>query len=586
MLSPFRSRARQQLERASDTESSSKEENPKALSGWYWTQHPLVRERVNKFASGEAHLDVYGRLGCYLAENGMASPLPTCATIGCGQGGLERDLLSRGLVGDIVGYDTSESHLGEAKRLSKVQGCTRIRYELSDPAFQVLPERRFDAIFSHGLVSHAVNLEEIFASVARALKPGGIFHINEFVGPSRFQWTDLQIQLVNEFLQALPNRLRQTPIGPKPLLQRSSAEGQALASCSAEIVDRLARWFEIVECRFLGGSLLHMALGDIAQNFDSTNPSDVTCLARLFELEDRLTWEGALSSDFAVLTAHPRLQGPLENAPKVIAHALGASPTRRLLPKEPPRLSNTDLTVSVADTMLTSNDTHYVAVGESALDVIGQIIGTEEPSRILDLPCGFGRVTRALRARYPAAAITASDLDRPGVDFVEARFGARGQYSVLDFDELELGEIYDLIWVGSLITHLPAHTTKRFLAALKRHLAPRGTAFITLQGPSVIPRLLETGYGLQMDDASAVIEDYERLGFGYRDYVGGKDLYGVSLSNEHYGISLTGEPWIRTALQDCGLALRAYLPRAWDAHHDVVAVQLAAGDTTAVHRTT
>ena len=75
---------------------------------------------------------------------------------------------------------------------------------------------------------------------------------------------------------------------------------------------------------------------------------------------------------------------------------------------------------------------------------------------MLDLPCGFGRVTRFLCARYPAASITVSDLDRDGVDYCAARFNAQAAYSVRDFRDLQLGGAYDLLWVGSLITHLPA----------------------------------------------------------------------------------------------------------------------------------
>ena len=219
--------------------------------------------------------------------------------------------------------------------------------------------------------------------------------------------------------------------------------------------------------------------------------------------------------------------------------------------------------------MLGGSDSHYLSVGQSALDVIEWALGGVEPRNILDLPCGFGRVTRALRARFPGAAITVSDLDRPGVDFSAHEFDARPAYSVRDFRELDLGEVYDLIWVGSLMTHLPAMQTKRLISALGRHLSPSGVALITLQGPSVIPRMRETGYGLPPGGGEAVIEEYQRTGFGYRDYGGGADLYGISLTNDHYGISLTDESWMRASLEELGLQLHAYKVQAWDNHHDV-----------------
>jgi SAM-dependent methyltransferase len=82
--------------------------------------------------------------------------------------------------------------------------------------------------------------------------------------------------------------------------------------------------------------------------------------------------------------------------------------------------------LSPKDTMFDGRADHYLRVGLSALEAIeAGMFGAPEPQTILDLPCGFGRVTRMLRARYPEAAITVCDLDRPGVDFSAATFGAR-----------------------------------------------------------------------------------------------------------------------------------------------------------------
>lgn len=292
--------------------------------------------------------------------------------------------------------------------------------------------------------------------------------------------------------------------------------------------------------------------------------------------------EAVLAGSISSALEHYRHWGRFENRPDAfgVGVAVPAELTRRLSTRQldvPPGFAypGLNLTVSNADTMLGGNDSHYLSVGQSALDVIERALGGVEPRNILDLPCGFGRVTRALRARFPGAAITVSDLDRPGVDFSALEFDARSAYSVRDFQELDLGEVYDLIWVGSLMTHLPALQTKRLISALGRHLSPSGVAIITLQGPSVIPLLRKTGYGLPPGGGQAVIEEYQRTGFGYGDYGGGADLYGVSLTNDHYGISLTDETWMRASLEELGLQLHAYEVQAWDNHHDV-AVAVAA----------
>ena len=548
------------------------------VAGWYWTQHPAVRDRINVLISGHRILDAYGHLASFLDDINVARPLRICATLGCRSGGLERDLVNRRLVVAIEGYDLSEAAVAEARCLAAEQGLDSIQYHIADLHAQNLPEGRFDAVFTHSSIDRVDGLEQVFASVRRALKPGGVFHLHEFVGPSRFQWTDIQLELINGFLNTLPERLRRTPHGSKapvhrPPLEQMIAENPTMAARSSEIRSVLAEEFDIVEDRPFGGTLLHMGLGDIAQNFDPASPEDMAHLQRFFELEDLMVANGTVGSDFAVLTARPRQAGT-PRGPARSPAPFGMAPTRQLRPPPGPLRPGLDLTVSKTDTMM-SNDPHYLSVGESALAIIERALGGMEPASILDLPCGFGRVTRVLRARFPQASITVSDLDRPGVDFSAYRFGARGVYSVQDFRELDLGETYDLIWVGSLMTHLPAETTKHLLAMLARSLTPRGLAFITLQGPSIIPRLREIGYGLPRASAEKVIEEFERTGFGYCDYVGGEDVYGVSLTNDHYGISLTDQPWVQAALAECGLQMHAYEVRAWDDHHDVAIARRA-----------
>ena len=79
------------------------------------------------------------------------------------------------------------------------------------------------------------------------------------------------------------------------------------------------------------------------------------------------------------------------------------------------------------------------------------------PPRILDFPCGHGRVLRYLRAEFPQAEITACDLLRDGVDFCAANFGAIPVYSDPDPSRIGLPrDAFDLIWVGSLFTHFDA----------------------------------------------------------------------------------------------------------------------------------
>ena len=215
------------------------------------------------------------------------------------------------------------------------------------------------------------------------------------------------------------------------------------------------------------------------------------------------------------------------------------------------------------DTMHAGGDEHYVAVGLSALDCIGAALRGRTPRAILDLPCGFGRVTRMLRARYPAADITVCDVDRPGVDFTAERFDAHPIYSVLDLGALRLPSTYDLIWVGSLVTHLSEAQSRAFLASMVRCLTQDGVLVVTSHGPTIIPGLNGWGYGLEPSGIVRVIEGYKHAGFGHCGY--GND--------DGYGISLTDQAWWRHAAPECGLHLVSYGTRRWDSHQDVVTLR-------------
>jgi trans-aconitate methyltransferase len=80
--------------------------------------------------------------------------------------------------------------------------------------------------------------------------------------------------------------------------------------------------------------------------------------------------------------------------------------------------------------------------------------------KILDLPCGGGRVTRHLHAVFPDATIFMSELDTRKEDFVVEAFNVQRAPPNPDFD-LEPTERYDLVFCDSLLTHLDAERIRR-----------------------------------------------------------------------------------------------------------------------------
>src|SRR5262245_34363542 len=85
--------------------------------------------------------------------------------------------------------------------------------------------------------------------------------------------------------------------------------------------------------------------------------------------------------------------------------------------------------ISPYDEMFAGDRDHYFHVGQSALECVRRCIVAARRSeqtiaRILDLPCGHGRVLRFLRAAFPAAIVTACDLRRDAVSYCAKTFNA------------------------------------------------------------------------------------------------------------------------------------------------------------------
>lgn len=231
---------------------------------------------------------------------------------------------------------------------------------------------------------------------------------------------------------------------------------------------------------------------------------------------------------------------------------------RRLDERERALLERVDARIEFTDEMYLGNVEHYLGVGLSAIGCI-EAAAVASPASVLDIPCGHGRVLRFLAARFSDARLTACDVDADAVAFCARRFAAEPVVAPARPAELELPRRYDLIWCGSLLTHLDAEDGGALMALFERALAPGGVAVFTTVGDFGAARIRrgETTYHLPRERALAVAEAYEREGFGYADYDG----------SERYGVTLTSREWVRARAG--GLEELWFKPRGWDAHQDV-----------------
>lgn len=287
-----------------------------STAGGHWLEHPLVRRRIHQKAGGRADRDIYGWFLDLLDELGVARPVASALTLGSGDGRLERGLAPKRFARRHLGLDLSAGAVASATAAAAAAGLDQISYRVADlnaPTGAFGGEAAFDVVLGVSAVHHVERLEELFAAVERALVPGGILFLNEYVGPKRFQWSRRQLECATHLLGLLPERYRVVGEGGEIHRQPFAPTAEAVIAAdpsesvrSDEILPLVATRFDILERRDLGGTLLHLVLEGIARRFDPANPQDVRWLELLFEAEDALLASGELTSDFAVVVARKR----------------------------------------------------------------------------------------------------------------------------------------------------------------------------------------------------------------------------------------------------------------------------------------
>lgn len=234
-------------------------------------------------------------------------------------------------------------------------------------------------------------------------------------------------------------------------------------------------------------------------------------------------------------------------------------------------LRNVNLEISSSDTMYEEGkegaNEHYANTGLQAVAVIDkarELLGKEGFASILDFGCGYGRVLRFLRSYYPKSRITCCEVEKKYVDFGTKTFDVEGFVSNTDFHKLKRDKKFDLIWAGSVFTHLSASKFKDLFKYFEESLNEGGIMVVTTHGRFCLDNFKSNAYGLSNLGNKVVPIQYNLFGYGYRDYSFSKG----------YGVSIMKSSWFTNFLmQKENLSLVAYYEKYWDNHQDVIVVQ-------------
>lgn len=170
----------------------------------------------------------------------------------------------------------------------------RFEFHSTDALKDEIPSESFDGIFVHAAIHHFFEIEEMFKLMHRVLKPGGLFFFNEFVGPDRMIHDPWFYDVLDEIDACLSPEFRKDMIQQKVRegVIRPSVPGMLAldpSECvhSSRILPLTYQYFDVVERRDFGGTMLRPFFAGILRNFDFTDAKDQT-IGRLIVLIETL----------------------------------------------------------------------------------------------------------------------------------------------------------------------------------------------------------------------------------------------------------------------------------------------------------
>lgn len=223
--------------------------------------------------------------------------------------------------------------------------------------------------------------------------------------------------------------------------------------------------------------------------------------------------------------------------------------------------------ISPRDSMYPEDALYYLRCGSNALRLVKdslRVAGVNAGSigSFLDYACGYGRVMRWLVAGFPRAEALGVDADQAAIGFCAENLGVQVQRADISLRN-RLEQKFDLIWVGSLFTHVTEEYALHLLAYLSDHLTPIGVLVFTTHGPYVTNRVRtgEKAYGLEARERRNLLQEFDESGYGFGAYPGRVD----------YGVSVCSAEKILGLMARTNLTPIFYESRGWVRHQDCVA---------------
>lgn len=270
-----------------------------------WGGHPRILELILDRVFGPPRRSLMECLGDTFPQLRTGHALSLC----CGDGGFERQLIQSGVLRRVTGIDIAPVRIASAA--AGAGPDEGLDFRVGNVNLGDFGSQQYDAVIAKAALHHIECLEAVFQGIRRTLKPGGCLIAIDFFGPTRLQYTELQLETANRFLiDEVPEALRLQADGSIYSARRSTvaemiAGDPSEAVRSGEILALLRQHFRRLDVRDIGGTLLDLIFSSsIVNNFDESNPAHNRIVEKAFALEQSLLASGAIDADFKFVAAY------------------------------------------------------------------------------------------------------------------------------------------------------------------------------------------------------------------------------------------------------------------------------------------
>lgn len=259
----------------------------------------------------------------YIAQRFLVPPAKRMLTVGCGLAFAEEMLVKGGFVEHVVAFESSSIAIENAKqRIAEAGLIEHFEFRCEDVVQAGLANEEFDLVFVQAAIHHFYNIEEMFALFYEVIKPGGLLMYDEYVGPDHHVYEEHVMEILNEVndclrplyrKDVLRNEVRQEV--PRATLEWTLDMDPSEGVHASRILPLTYKYFDVVDRRDYGGTLMRPFFVGILPNFDFEDDKDKSVANLLMKIEEMLLRYGVLPS-YHTRVVGVRRDFPIELEPK------------------------------------------------------------------------------------------------------------------------------------------------------------------------------------------------------------------------------------------------------------------------------